>query len=55
MEQNGFEYLENLLRPYSSQTAREIRELWEEYEKGVTPEAKWVRDMDKFDYLVQGS
>lgn len=53
MEQNGFEYLENLLRPYSSQTAREIRELWEEYEKGVTPEAKWVRDMDKFDCLVQ--
>ena len=41
------------MHPYSSQTAKEIRELWEEYEKGATPEAKWVQEMDKFDCLVQ--
>ena len=53
MEQNGFQYIESLLRPCNSQMAKEIRELWEEYEKGATPEAKWVREMDKFDCLVQ--
>lgn len=54
MERNGFQYIESLLRPYNSQRAKEIRLLWEEYEEGKTPEAKWVREMDKFDCLVQG-
>lgn len=53
MERNGFQYLESLLRPFSSQKAEEIRALWEEYEVGETPEAKWVREMDKFDCLIQ--
>ena len=53
MEQNGFQYIESLLQPYNPQMAKEIRELWEEYEKGKTLEARWVRQMDKFDCLVQ--
>ncbi|KAJ6019512.1 hypothetical protein N7522_001579 [Penicillium canescens] len=53
MERNGFQYLENLLRTYNSKKAEEISELWLEYEKGDTPEAQWVREMDKFECLVQ--
>lgn len=53
MERNGFQYLENLLRTYSSEKAEEISGLWLEYEKGETPEAQWVREMDKFECLVQ--
>lgn len=53
MEHNGFQYLENLLRTYSPKKAKEISELWLEYEKSETPEAQWVREMDKFECLVQ--
>lgn len=53
MERNGFQYLENLLRTYSPEKAKEISELWLEYEKCETPEAQWVREMDKFECLVQ--
>lgn len=53
MEHNGFHYLENLLRAYSPTKAEKNRELWLEYEKGETPEAKWVKEMDKFECLVQ--
>lgn len=53
MEYTGFQYLENLLRTYNSKKAEEIRELWLEYEKGETPEAQWVWEMDKFECLVQ--
>lgn len=52
-EHTGFQYIANLLRPYDSQTAEEIHALWLEYEEGETQEAKWVREMDKFDCLVQ--
>jgi hypothetical protein len=53
MEYNGFQYLENLLRTYNPEKAKEISALWLEYEKGETPEAQWVREMDKFECLVQ--
>ncbi|KAJ5562440.1 hypothetical protein N7461_001201 [Penicillium sp. DV-2018c] len=53
MERNGFQYLENLLRPYSPERAREISELWLEYERGGTPEAEWIKQMDKFECLIQ--
>ena len=32
---------------------REIRGLWEEYERGETKESAWVKDVDKFELLVQ--
>ena len=32
---------------------REIVDLWEEYESGQTPEAKVVKDLDKFDMILQ--
>ena len=53
MEYNWFQYLENLLRTYNPEKAEEISTLWLEYEKGETPEAQWVREMDKFECLVQ--
>ncbi|KAJ5971844.1 uncharacterized protein N7479_001762 [Penicillium vulpinum] len=53
MERNGFQYLENLLQTYSPKRATEISALWLEYEQGETPEAKWVKEMDKFECLVQ--
>lgn len=53
MELNGFHYLENLLRAYSPKRAAITRELWLEYEKGETPEAKWVKEMDKLECLIQ--
>ena len=53
MEYNGFQYLESLLRPYSPKAAECMTELWLEYEKGETREAKWVRQMDKLDCLIQ--
>ena len=53
MERNGFQYLENLLQTYNPTEATEISGLWLEYEQGETPEAKWVKEMDKFECLVQ--
>jgi len=32
---------------------REIVDLWEEYESGQSPEAKVVKDLDKFDMILQ--
>eukprot|EP00126_Sphaerothecum_destruens_P006381 Sdes_comp19334_c0_seq1m10507 len=31
----------------------EFYELWEEYETGKTPEAKYVKDLDKFEMILQ--
>jgi putative hydrolase of HD superfamily len=49
MERNGFRYLENLLYAYSPEKAKDISDLWLEYETGETPESKWVREMGKFE------
>lgn len=53
MEQNGVQYLESLLQAYSPEKAAEMLSLWEEHEEGKTPEAQWVREMDKFECLLQ--
>ena len=34
-------------------TGQELVALWEEYEAGLTPEAKVVKDLDKFDMILQ--
>ena len=36
-----------------SARARLVSRLWEEYEAGVTPEAQLVKDIDKFEMLLQ--
>ena len=35
--------------------AIEINQLWEEYEQGQSPEAKYVKDIDKLEMLLQAS
>jgi len=36
-----------------SAAARDVRALWREYEAGVTPEARLVKDLDRLEMLVQ--
>lgn len=37
----------------NTETANEIIELWHEYEDAKTPEALFVKDLDKFEMIVQ--
>jgi hypothetical protein len=53
MEQNGFEFLTTLLQEHSPEKAAEISSLWEEYEEGKSAESRWVKQMDKFECLIQ--
>jgi putative hydrolase of HD superfamily len=45
--------LEQLLRPLPAALARDIRQAWEEYDAGETPEARFVRQVDKLETLLQ--
>ncbi|TFK25121.1 HD domain-containing protein [Coprinopsis marcescibilis] len=40
---------------HGSPAAQRIFALWKEYEEGVTPEAKFVKDLDKFEMATQAS
>ncbi|ANB13157.1 hypothetical protein AWJ20_1439 [Sugiyamaella lignohabitans] len=46
-------YLRDLLKPYNAKAAQEIYDLWNEYENISSPEARFVKDVDKFELLVQ--
>ncbi|KAG9309879.1 hypothetical protein JVU11DRAFT_9908 [Chiua virens] len=39
---------------HASPTALRIEALWHEYEEGVTPEAKFVKDLDRLEMALQG-
>ena len=45
--------LDEVLRGLSAEQAAEIREAWREYDEGVSEEARFVRQIDKFETLVQ--
>ena len=45
--------LKKLLSCLGKGLTREITELWEEYEEGKTPEAKFVRDIDVAEMIIQ--
>ena len=49
-EDHRIERLTALLPP---EAAGRIRNLWEEYEAGSTPEARWVKALDKAETIVQ--
>ncbi|KAI6646574.1 hypothetical protein LOD99_12695 [Oopsacas minuta] len=49
-EKSAIERISSLL-PES--VGNEISQLWEEYEKGETPESVYVKDLDKFDMIFQ--
>lgn len=41
------------MKPCNPTLGREIRTAWLEYEIGKTAEARWVREMDKLECLIQ--
>lgn len=49
-ERRAVERLTALLPP---DAADRIRSLWEEYEAGATPEARWVKALDKAETIIQ--
>jgi putative hydrolase of HD superfamily len=51
LEADGMGYLVNLLN--GNEEALEMRELWLEYEDGLTLEAQIVKDLDKFEMICQ--
>jgi 5'-deoxynucleotidase YfbR-like HD superfamily hydrolase len=53
LEDSGFQYILSLLKLAKPTLGEEIKDAWLEYEEGKTAEARWVRDMDKFECLIQ--
>lgn len=47
------DYLSCLLMTSNPEAGLEIKSLFEEYEAAITPEAKFVREIDAFECLVQ--
>lgn len=43
----------NMVSLIDGHIGKEIMELWEEYEQNSTPEAHFVKDIDKFDMILQ--
>ncbi|KAI5795498.1 putative hydrolases of HD superfamily [Peziza echinospora] len=52
-ELQTMEYLKGLLEPFNPAVGAEIMSIWQEYEDGITPEAIFVKDVDKYELLVQ--
>lgn len=53
-ESETMKYLtEKILAPFSQRAADEIMELYNEYENISTPEARFVKDVDKFELMMQ--
>lgn len=53
LESNGIKYLASLVQDCDPDVANLIQETWLDYEDGRTPEGRWMRDMDKFECLLQ--
>ncbi|KAF7722320.1 HD domain-containing protein 2 [Apophysomyces ossiformis] len=51
MEKNAMDEFGKLLG--DTEMVKEIQGLWQEYEDGKTPEALFVKDLDKFEMIVQ--
>eukprot|EP01024_Parvocaulis_polyphysoides_P072816 TRINITY_DN9292_c0_g6_i1.p1 TRINITY_DN9292_c0_g6~~TRINITY_DN9292_c0_g6_i1.p1 ORF type:complete len:193 (+),score=38.49 TRINITY_DN9292_c0_g6_i1:159-737(+) len=52
LEKNAIEKIQKMLGE-ESEGAKEVVELWNEYEKGETPAAKIVKDLDKLEMILQ--
>lgn len=46
-------YLVEIVRPYNSSFAKEMKELWLDYEEIRCLEARYVKDIDKFEMIQQ--
>lgn len=52
-ELDTIDYLVKIVSPYNSEFAEEMKELWLEYEGIRSPEAVYVKDIDKFEMIQQ--
>lgn len=52
-ELETIDYLVELVKPYNSEFAREMKELWLDYEEIRCLEARYVKDIDKFEMIQQ--
>ncbi|KAI5966845.1 uncharacterized protein KGF55_000254 [Candida pseudojiufengensis] len=50
-EKETIEYLQQIIKPYNSEFATEMYELWTDYEEIRTIEARYVKDIDKFEMI----
>jgi 5'-deoxynucleotidase YfbR-like HD superfamily hydrolase len=57
LEAEAMEQISTLLRTEVGlpSVGRRLTKLWEEYEANATPEAKFVKDLDKFDMVLQAA
>lgn len=52
-EWETIQYLSRLIAPYNEPFSIELLELWLDYEEIRTPEARYVKDIDKFELISQ--
>lgn len=52
-EQHAFDHIASILASSHPEFARESRKLWDEYEADETADARLVKDIDKFELLLQ--
>lgn len=52
-EYDSMVYMTNLIKPFNERAAKSLLELWEEYENISSPEARFVKDVDKFELMAQ--
>ncbi|KAK9381062.1 HD domain-containing protein [Kockiozyma suomiensis] len=52
-ERATMNYLADLIRPLNADAADQLYTLYIEYEEMLTPEACFVKDLDKFEFLLQ--
>lgn len=53
LEDFGTRYIQSLLNPVNPTLETQIRTAWLEYEEGKTAEARFIREMDKFEFMLQ--
>ncbi|KAL8765919.1 MAG: hypothetical protein Q9209_007162 [Squamulea sp. 1 TL-2023] len=53
LEDFGTRYIQSLLNPTNPTLGTKIRTAWLEYEEGKTAEARFIRDMDKLECMIQ--
>src|SRR5699024_5754775 len=46
-------YIASLLRPVDASLANKVRDAWLDHDHGRTPEGRFMKEMDKFECLVQ--
>ena len=53
LEDFGTRYTQSLLDPVNPTLGTKIRTAWLEYKEGQTAESRFIRDMDKFECIIQ--